>query len=384
MTEAAIEPTRLLCLLGDGVSNRCQSQEETQSAVEASQDTPCDPPSLFTELHAGTRFGAGGRFELVRLLGSGGTGLVFLTRDLLLDRLVAAKFARPDGDLPWDYVAARFATEGRITARMNHENIVHVFDVGVWHQHPYLVLEYLEGSPLSEQLAAHRLSPRRATQIMVEIARALDHAHHAGILHLDLKPHNVFVLDTGHVKLLDFGISALCSVPGDAQAEAPIGHALPVGTPSYMAPEQWRMAALDERTDIWAAGVVYYEMLRGSAPFAAVDPTRLCASILSGLVVPPSSSRFGMPRIGERLIASMLSRDPAQRPGSAVELLLGLDSVQHAMRQLPLQMVTRPAQVFAASIMRVWWRLRLAFLWPSNTGCIGPGGSGTYPLIELA
>jgi len=103
-----------------------------------------------------------------------------------------------------------------------------------------------------------------------------------------------------------------------------------------MAPEQWRMAALDERTDIWAAGVVYLEMLRGSPPFAGVDPSRLFASILSDLATLPPSSPLGMPRIGDRLIESMMSRDPKRRPGSAVELLLGLDSVQHAIQHRPV------------------------------------------------
>jgi hypothetical protein len=340
--------------------------------LEASLDLPFDPLGQFTELHAGVRFGVGDRFEVVRLLGSGGTGLVFLTRDLLLNRLVAAKFARPDVDLPPASVLARFAAEGRTTAKLNHENIVRIFDVGVWHEHPYLVLEYLEGSPLSERLAIRRLSPGRATQIMVEIARALDHAHHAGVLHLDLKPQNVFVLNSGHVKILDFGLWASYTGQAYEPTKAPMSHATAEGTPRYMAPEQWRMAALDQRTDIWAAGVVYLEMLRGSPPFAAVDPSRLFASALSDLDKPPTSSRLGMPRIGERLIESMMSRDPKQRPGSAVDLLLGLDSVQHAILHRPWQRVTRPAHLFAAAMLRAWLRLRLAFHFPSNAELIWP------------
>ncbi len=189
-----------------------------------------------------------GRFELVRELGRGGFGVVWEARDRELDRSVALKLLRPGRKA--ELRGETLRREAEAVARLSHDNIVALHDVGKSERGPYLVLELLHGRTLAERLAEGPVALREALRIAVEVAKGMAYAHAEGVVHRDLTPGNVFLCDDGRVKLLDFGL-----------AHAFGQQRQPGGTPAYMAPEQWRKAPEDERTDVFALGAILYRML---------------------------------------------------------------------------------------------------------------------------
>ncbi|MDY7227290.1 serine/threonine-protein kinase [Hyalangium rubrum] len=233
------------------------------------------------------------QYELIRQLGSGGMGTVFLARDTRLGRRVAIKFLHSTNP----EVTQRFLVEARATARCSHENIVIIYEVGEYEGSPFMVLEYLQGQPLNKAVSGQRLPATRAAELMVPVVRALATAHAHGIVHRDLKPENILVTEAGSLKVLDFGIAKVLQAPERAESTnvvplpAPSGAgALPasegdgetqshltrggaiLGTLSYMSPEQWRGSEeVDCRTDIWAVGIMLFRMLAGKHP---LDPLR--------------------------------------------------------------------------------------------------------------
>lgn len=233
-----------------------------------------------TELQPGGRIA---QYEIIRKLGSGGMGVVYLARDNRLGRRVAIKLLRAREP----QFTSRFLVEAQTTARCTHENIVVIHEVGEHQGEPFMVLEYLEG----QSLAALRGTPQpvtRIAEIMASVVRALTRAHQEGIVHRDLKPENIFLTNTGTVKVLDFGIAKL--VHGEVE-EAPSTRALSSlqtgdilslggsdsrksmisGTMAYMSPEQWGLnGPIDHRTDIWAVGLILYELLSGTHPLDVI------------------------------------------------------------------------------------------------------------------
>jgi serine/threonine protein kinase len=235
------------------------------------------------EMKPGTRIQ---HYELIRQIGSGGMGTVFLARDVRLGRRVAIKFLHTtDADL-----TKRFILEARATARCSHENIVIIYEVGEFNGSPFMVLEFLTGQPLMKTISGQRLPATRAVELMVPVVRALACAHEQGIVHRDLKPENIIVTESGSIKVLDFGIAKV--LQGDEQeAPSPDGQIrLPsaaelgedvsnltrrgsiMGTMAYMSPEQWGIGVpIDHRTDIWAVGIMLFRMIAGKHP---LDPLR--------------------------------------------------------------------------------------------------------------
>jgi serine/threonine protein kinase len=223
-------------------------------------------------------------YELIRELGAGGMGTVFLARDMRLGRRVAIKFLQAEDP----QLTQRFLLEAQATARCSHENIVIIHEVGEYQGSPFMVLEYLQGQPLTKLIKGQRLPAGRAVELMVPVVRALACAHEHKIVHRDLKPDNIFVTEAGTLKVLDFGIAKV--LRGDAQvSEVSLGlraaaSAAPgdrtdltrsgviVGTMAYMSPEQWGIGVpVDHRTDIWAVGIILFRMLAGRHP---LDPLR--------------------------------------------------------------------------------------------------------------
>nr|BDT35574.1 serine/threonine protein kinase [Myxococcus sp. MH1] len=239
-------------------------------------------------------FGPGARiqhYELIRQLGSGGMGTVFLARDTRLGRRVAIKLLHSKDA----QFSQRFILEARTTARCSHENIVIIYEVGEAHGSPYMVLEYLQGQPMDRLLkSSPRLPPSRAVELMSPVLRALSCAHAHKIVHRDLKPENIIVTDAGTIKVLDFGIAKvlqgdehgaetdprvlleglrLLPPPGrmDQSVHLTRQGAL-LGTLAYMSPEQWgNGVGVDHRTDIWAVGIMLFRMLSGRHP---LEPLR--------------------------------------------------------------------------------------------------------------
>ncbi len=252
-----------------------------------------------------------GRFEILKEIGRGGFGVVYEALDRQLGRSVAFKTLRPTRSVH-ELAADSILGEAEAVARLDHPAIVTLYDVGHCPSGPYLVEEMLHGETLERRLRAGPLPARDAVAIGLAVARGLAHAHGRGVLHRDLKPGNVLLTEDGRVKLLDFGLAHLLGTRGLPGA----------GTPAYMAPEQLRGEAVDDRTDVFALGATLFEMLAGRPPFqvrdgrsTALDPE------------PPPALPDGMPAPVAALVERCLSRDPAKRPPSgqaAVEELLAL------------------------------------------------------------
>lgn len=245
-----------------------------------------------------------GRFELCRELGRGGFGVVFEARDRQLGRRVALKLMRP-GDDPARLREAALQREAEAAAQLNHPNIVTLFDLGAWEGGPFLVMELLVGEGLDARLARGPLPPPEAFRVAEDVARALAHAHRAGVVHRDLKPSNVFLTADGWTKVLDFGLASVLG--GDAVAG---------GTPRYMAPEQRHHAPPDARADVFAAALMVREALTGEPPPADGGPGREL-----GADVPPGL---------RAAISRALSPDPRDRPEDGRAWLDTLVAAQRA------------------------------------------------------
>ena len=257
-----------------------------------------------------------GRFELIREVGRGGFGVVYEARDRELGRMVAFK-AICAGDRPGAR-EERLLQEAEAAARLSHPNIVTLHDVGRSEHGPYLVLELLHGRSLSARLAHGRLSVSEAVRVGVEVAKGLAHAHERGVIHRDLTPGNIHLCDDGQVKLLDLGM-----------AHAFGRRKLAGGTPAYMAPEQWRGAPEDERTDVFALGVVLYRMLADELPYGEDG-----AEVVRGTRPAPSLEVAELPALGE-LVGRMVERDPVKRPRDATEVLAALCMLQQELARAP-------------------------------------------------
>lgn len=245
---------------------------------------------------------------------------VFLARDTQLGRKVALKLFLG----PPSLARPRLLAEARATASLNHPNIVSVYQAGELDGHPYLVLEYLEGQSLRRYLRAGRPSVAATRRIGLAIARAISEAHRHEILHRDLKPDNVFVLRNGRVKVLDFGL-ATSLVGGDHRArelDDPTLIILPrerrdsrcVGTPRYAAPEQWRGEANTDATDVWALGLILYELLLGHHAYLGIPTEEIQHLVCSDEPLALDEEKLALiPGLG-RLVICCLDKSPPRRP----------------------------------------------------------------------
>ncbi|MBI5069538.1 MAG: protein kinase [Deltaproteobacteria bacterium] len=289
------------------------------------------------ELHPGAVIG--GRFELVREVGRGGFGVVYEARDRQLGRAVAFKAVRAGGKAALR--EERLQREAEAAARLSHPNIVTLHDMGRCEHGPFLVLELLRGQTLGERLEQGPLARAEALRIAVEISEALAHAHGQGVVHRDLTPGNVFLCEDGRVKVLDFGLAHAFGRRRSAG-----------GTPAYMAPEQWRGAPEDERTDVFALGVLLFKMLAGSLPFPDDDQGRE----VTGPDRAPGLSIPDAPAVAA-LVARMLAKDPVQRPRDGAEVRDALVTFARELQRTPS---SGSAPVLARPRRRIGLKLALA------------------------
>ncbi len=204
----------------------------------------------------------------MELLGKGGMGMVYKARQPHLDRIVALKILPRDAAKDPAF-AERFQREAKALARLNHPNIVAIYDFGQSGDYFYFLMEYVDGANLRQLERSRRLSPEEAFAIVPRICEALQYAHDAGIVHRDVKPENILIAKSGRVKIADFGIAKIVGKNEDYSLTG-TRHAL--GTPNYMAPEQMDTPTkVDHRADIYALGVVFYEMLTGELPMGRFE-----------------------------------------------------------------------------------------------------------------
>lgn len=288
-------------------------------------------------------------YTIIRELGRGGMGAVFLARDGRLDRHVALKFVLDrDPDLN-----RRFHLEARATAQCKHEHIVVIHDVGTFQEYPYMVLEYIAGKTLRALLRAEeQLSPAHALAIIKPVVDALVCAHERDIVHRDLKPENIMVASSGGIKVMDFGIAKdlshdLFSTMTAARRGQPVAETQPglaVGTLAYMAPEQWGIASVDQRSDIWAVGIMLYEMIAGHHPVMPTSPGRLF-EVVANLVEPMPSASQLQPDIGALagVIDRCLGKRKIERYQTAKELLDALERAAASASESAARPLSRPA-----------------------------------------
>ncbi|MBW2527159.1 MAG: serine/threonine protein kinase, partial [Deltaproteobacteria bacterium] len=267
-----------------------------------------------------------GRYELRRELGAGGMGIVFEAYDPQLDRLVALKVL-PDGMMQDAERRSRFLREARAAARLTHTNIATIHDVGEHGGRVFIAMERVAGESLAERLDQGPLAQDEAASIGRDIARALAHAHAAGVVHRDLKPSNVMLGEDGTTKLLDFGIAKVedgLAVDEHAPTSLMTATGVLMGTPGYMAPEQAERSRVDARADLFALGTVLYEMVTGDMAFAAPTPARRLAATLERDPERLDDLERDMPALGA-LIRRCLQKDRTMRPASAREVIDVLD-----------------------------------------------------------
>jgi serine/threonine protein kinase len=268
-----------------------------------------------------------GSYEIVDLIGEGGMGRVFVARHVTLGRRVALKVLKPEQTSKRDSVG-RFFSEARAVNQINHEHIVEVIDFVDDHEkgRVYCVMELLAGKPLGDLLREEKLSVRRAVHIAWQISDALEAAHAAGVVHRDIKPDNVFLIQRSglqdYVKVLDFGVAKLAAAP-DGLSVTRTREGSILGTPTHMAPEQFLGGEVDRRADVYAFGVLLFQMLAGRLPFEGEDFGQLSAQVVK---VPaprlgshtPAGERI--PRSLRRLVRRCLAKEPGDRPQSMADV----------------------------------------------------------------
>lgn len=291
-----------------------------------------------------------GRYEILRLLGRGGMGEVYLASDSALGRRVAIKIlpAALQSDAK---MRGRFMNEARAVAALNHPNVITIHDLattdardkGVPPGALYLVLEYLEGEGLDEIMDRRRLSVTECLDIVIQALEGLKVAHQSRILHRDITPSNLMLAPNGHVKVLDFGLSKILSERARDMSRSHLhtGEGMIVGTLDYLSPEQALGNPLDERSDLFSMGIVFYQMLSGVHPFSGASVTQMVAKMMTKEADPWPEPDL-VPESLKQIVARALRKDPAERYGSAGQMILDLVVARRELRARPARgIVTR-------------------------------------------
>jgi tetratricopeptide (TPR) repeat protein len=273
-------------------------------------------------------------YELLKVLGRGGMGVVYQVRQVRLQRLVALKMIR-NSNLAGAEEMARFQTEARAVAQLQHPHIVQIYEVGETDGLPFFSLEYVDGGTLARKLSGNPLPAPAAAQLVETLARAMYFAHERGIIHRDLKPNNVLLTTDGTPKIADFGLAKLLhSDAGQTQSGAILG------TPSYMAPEQaaGQLKVIGPTTDVYALGAILYEVITGRPPFRAATVVETMEQVRLQDLLPPSQLQPRLPRDLETICLKCLEKDRAKRYLTAQDLA---DDLLRFLQDRPIH--ARPA-----------------------------------------
>jgi hypothetical protein len=329
-------------------------------------------------------------YEIGELLGRGGMGLVFKATQRALKRHVALKVV-VSGAHAGAEERARFRTEAEAVARLDHPGIVKIYEVGEQAGCPYLALEFASGGSLAQQLDGTPTPPRRAAQLVRDLARAVQHAHEQGIVHRDLKPANVLLTGAGVVKVADFGLAKLLDVEyGHTRTGAVLG------SPSYMAPEQagGRVRAIGPWTDVYALGAILYELLTGRPPFVGASFLETLEQVCYFDPAPPQALQPKVPDDLATVCLKCLEKSPADRYPSSSALADDLDRFLHgeAITARKLTLWDQAARLVRRRQMDVNWGA-----WATGFFCLAPLpllahalvfvfflGRPEYPLVAIS
>ena len=340
-------------------------------------------------------------FRVLRMLGAGRMGEVYLCRDTELGRRVALKVVRPDA-LGSPAAIERFLAEARTTAQFNHPHIVTLYWANIWRGLPYLVLEHLEGQTLMQRLEHERPGVFETMRLCRAIASALAEAHRNQVLHRDLKPANVLLPRDGRLRVVDFGLAKAApggavsgeagrAVYGEEGEQDQTGGRVLLGTPAYMAPEQWRATGITPAADVWALGLILFELLTGHRPYETDSGVNLALQVTAARPVPVPERIPSVPARLLELMRACLDKDPARRPSAAraCEVLDRLLQGSGAAEQQPddcpfrglLPFDERHAGSFfgrEGEVAALVERMRLQGVLP----VVGPSGAGKTSLVQ--
>jgi serine/threonine protein kinase len=265
------------------------------------------------------------RFHLIAALGEGGMASVYKAYDTRLEREVAVKIIRTDMFMPavLDKVIKRFEREAKSLAKLSHPNIVSVIDYGEHAGVPYLVMEYLPGGNLKDRLTGKPLPWQESFRLLLPVARALQFSHQQGIIHRDVKPSNILITLSGEPMLSDFGIARVLESEGSTSIT---GTGVGIGTPEYMAPEQW-VGDTSPQSDLYSLGVVLYEMVTGRKPYTAETPAAVLLKQANDPLPRPRRFVPDLPDKVEKLIFKMLAKRPEDRQRGMGELITALEEL---------------------------------------------------------
>ena len=270
-----------------------------------------------------------GRYEILEVIGTGGMAVVYKARCHRLNRLVALKILKDDYVQDEEF-RRRFRAEGEAVGMLSHPNIVSVYDVSSSNQADFIVMELIDGITLKQYMEKRGyLNWKETLHFAIQIAKALEHAHSRGLVHRDIKPHNVMVLKNGSVKVADFGIARVMSKSNTLTKEA-------LGSVHYISPEQAKGGRVDNRSDLYSLGIVMYEMIAGRVPYDGESPVGIAIQHINGGAVPPSKINPGIPERLEQIILKAMALDPAERYPTATAMLYEMDEFRKMPEVIPI------------------------------------------------
>ncbi len=270
-----------------------------------------------------------GKYRVSGVLGQGGMGLVLKARDPMIERDVAVKMVHAERLADDDTALARFLAEARAAGKLNHPNVISIYEVCQEAQTHYLVLEYVPGGSLGDGQAGRQpLSVLEATRALIDACKGVGAAHAAGLIHRDLKPANLMRAADGSIKVADFGLARVAHDAGRHLTQTGVV----VGTPFFMSPEQCEARPLDHRSDIYSLGATYYSLLTGKNPYEDSDSViRLMYQHCHGPILDPRSVSPAIPASCSQIVARAMAKTPADRYQSAAEMLTDLQAVASAL-----------------------------------------------------